>query len=177
MGTWRSLVISMLVMLGFVWLWLALSPRASHLEQREVDVMSVARQVNREAGLKVSVPQLQAPWTATSARYARSAEGLMTWYAGYHVTGDDSVFVGLRQTASDADPRAKDSWLAEATRDGREMGTVDIGGRTWTRHETGGEPVRRSLVSEEGGLLTVVEGLGPQERLTEFAGSLRPYKP
>lgn len=175
MGNWRSLVLSMVVMLGFVALWLAFTPRASQVEQREIDVTAVARQVNTDVGLQVSVPALQPPWKATSARYARSAEGLMTWFAGYHLVGDDTVFVGLRQTPTDADPKALNTWLAEATTDGRELGSVDIAGSTWTRRATSGEPVRRSLVTERGGLLTVVEGLGAEERLVEFARSLRPY--
>ncbi|MDO5629144.1 MAG: DUF4245 family protein, partial [Mobilicoccus sp.] len=99
-GNWRSLVLSMFAVGLVVLVLYAIVPRPDAITQPPVDVEPVAQQVLVETDEHVWLPQLGEPgqpWKATSARYSRTAEGLMTFYAGYHRTDDDSVFVAIQQ--------------------------------------------------------------------------------
>ena len=79
MGTLRSMVISMVLILAAVLAWTAMVPRVRGISQPAVDVSSVARQVRQETSWGIAQPQLPAGWKATSVRFAPAGDGLRTW--------------------------------------------------------------------------------------------------
>lgn len=177
-GNWRSLVLSMAAVAAVVLVLFSIVPRPANVTQPPIDVTPVAKQAHRDDKVTVWVPQLGEPgkpWKATSVRYAPSPQGPTEWYAGYHRTDDDSVFVAVRQIPAAAPPQARQAWVTEAVSRGQEQGRVDVGGASWTSYSTGGDPARRSLVGELGGMTTVVSGLADQQTLVAVTESLRPY--
>lgn len=177
MGNWRSLVLSLLVILAAILVWLAFVPRPASIRQPDVDVAAVARQAHRDDGVTLSVPDPGPQWRATSARWGRSQEGLPTWHAGYYRKSDDETYIAVQQTPGSAEPRAAESWLADAVAHGRPDGTVSVDGADWRKYTTSGDPVRRALVRSGSGrdLTTVVGGLATYDELVAFASTLRPY--
>lgn len=177
-GNWRSLMLSMAAVGAVVLVLYAIVPRPESVDQPPVDVTPVAQQAQRDDGVTVWVPQLGEPgqpWKSTSARYRASEQGPTEWYAGYHRTDDDTVFVAVRQIPTASEDQAEQAWIDSAVSGGTQRGTVGAAGTSWRVYETGGDPVRRGLVGELGGMTTVVAGLADQQTLTSVAESLRPY--
>lgn len=179
-GNWHSLVLSMLAVGVVVLVLYAIVPRPDAVVQPPVDVTPVAQQVVDETGEQAWLPQLGEPgepWKATSARYDRTPEGLRVFYAGYHRTDDDSVFVAVQQVPNSgaADAEALEAWTASAVSQGREDGTTSLDGASWTRYATGGDPARRGLVGDLDGTYTVVSGLADYETLEAVVSSMEPY--
>ena len=174
-GNWRSLVISVLVILGFVALWLALVPRPAAVERPSVDVTSAARVVAREVDWPVVVPSLGAAWKPTSVSWRPSEQGPKTWHIGYHLAADEEVYVAVEQTRSTGDTATDDAWIAGSTARGTAQGGVDIAGTTWQRFLRGGDVPRRSLLRRDGPVLIVVTGVAGEDQLRAVASALRPY--
>jgi len=167
MGSSSNLVRSMLAIIAFVAVLVAIVPRISSVEQPAVDAASVVSDAVRQSGLPLEAPVgLPAGWKATSARYGKSTDDIVTWQGGW--TTPDGSFVALRQ-AEAATPK----WIAAATTQGVVNGSVDAAGRTWEKrydaiHGT------TSLVNEhEGGLTTVVAGTAPLADVLVLTNALR----
>ncbi len=175
-GTWRSLVISMIVILAGVLLWQALTPNVSRVEQRAVDVSASARGVHRETAWPILVADLGPEWKPTSVRFDDKA-GVKTWEVGYTRTDDETVFVGVAQTASSAS--TNEDWVREFTRSGGADGTVTVGGSEWSAFTAMEKNPRHSLVAPPGAtpVAVVVSGLGDKANLATVAAALKPYTP
>lgn len=169
MGSLRSMVISMVVIMAAGLAWFAMVPRVREISQPAVDVTSVARQVRIETSWAISQPQLPAGWKATNVRFAAAGGGLRTWHAGY--LSPEGNYVSIDQTQ-----RATDEWVSAQTSDGRAEGTLRAGGATWQKLSSV-ETVQRSLVSrgsDATDLSTVLSGTAPYAQLAQFAEALKP---
>lgn len=181
LGSVRSLVISMLVIMAAVVAWVAMVPRVREVSQPAVDVTSVAIQVRRATGWAISQPQLPAGWKATSVRFQAAADGVKTWHAGY--LSPEGHYVSIDQTQAGA---ATENWVSTMTSNGRPQGTLDAAGVTW-RKLSSRAIVQRSLLSmssaskgpqskgsAEAPLTTLLSGTAPYTELAQFAAHLRP---
>jgi hypothetical protein len=170
MGTLKNMVLSLLVVLAFVAIWIAMVPRPNAITQPPVDVASVAQQVRAETKWPIVQPRgLPDGWRATSVRFVRSTDGLMTWHAGYQ--SPDGNYVALEQTQG-----ATRTWIAAETNRGREEGPLEAGGLVWTKVNRQ-DKVQFSLVhrgSSPKELTTIVTGTAPYAELAAFAGNLKP---
>jgi hypothetical protein len=121
----RGLILTMVVVGGFaVALW-ALAPQPSGLRQPVVDVAVIARQAPARLGFSPTVPaDLPSGWTPTSALVQDGTDGVPTWRINYSTpTGSwASLIQGGHATRA---------WEGAQIIDGREHGTVVVGGRTW----------------------------------------------
>jgi hypothetical protein len=171
LGSVRSLIISMLVIMVAVLGWVAMLPRVREVSQPAVDVTSVARQVRQSTGWAISEPQLPPGWKATNVRFETAADGVRTWHAGY--LSPDGQYVSIDQTAASG---ASDSWISARTSNGRAEGTLAAAGKTWLKLSAR-DIVQRSLVSTGtavGDLATVLSGTAPYAQLAQFAATLKP---
>lgn len=169
-GSVANMIRSMLVVGAIVAVLIAVVPRVNQVSQPPVDVSSVATQVAADTKWPIEVPQgLPAGWKATSVRYVRSTDGLMTWHAGYQSpTGN---YVAIEQTKD-----ATAGWLAAQTNRARETGQTQAGGLTWGTYVRSGK-VQNSLVHKAesaGQLTTIVTGTGTFDELSTFAEALQP---
>lgn len=174
-GNWRSLLLSTAAVGALLFVIWAIVPRPDSVTQPPVDVTPVARQMAEENHTTVWVPQLGEPgkpWKATSVRRGSDPT---SWYAGYTRTDDENVFVAVQQIPANTPAEKADPWRVQALSNGREDGTSSVGGTTWTRFTTGGDPARRGLLGTRGDMTTVVSGLADYATLETVAGSLRPY--
>ncbi|GAB96082.1 hypothetical protein BJY21_003574 [Kineosphaera limosa] len=171
-GNWRSLVLSMVVVLAVVTVWLALLPRPSRIDRPAVDVVASAQYVSSQTGLTLFVPQVPAPWRPTSVRQT-SEQGLTGWHAGWTHGQDESAYLGTEQAGA-KDEQTDQAWIAARTQHGAAGQPVDIAGRQWASYATSGDPVRTSYVATIDGTIVVVTGLTDSEALQQAAASLRP---
>ena len=169
MGSLRNMIISMVIVLGFVVVWVAMVPRPNSITQPPVDVGTVARQVRAETHWPILQPRgLPDGWRATSVRFVRSTDGLMTWHAGYQ--SPDGNYVALEQTQG-----ATRTWVEAETNRGRDEGTLQVAGGTWTKVDRK-DKVQFSLVRRGRGpkdLTTIVTGTAPYDELAAFAARLQ----
>lgn len=171
LGSSRSMVISMMVVLAAVLAWVAMVPRVREVSQPAVDVTSVALHVRRETGWAISQPQLPAGWKATNVRFTPADGGVRTWHAGY--LSPDGQYISIDQTPVTG---ASQSWVSAVTSDGQAEGTLAAAGTTW-RKLSSRDTVQRSLLSTASGvrpLTTVLSGTAPYAQLAEFAEALKP---
>ncbi|WP_336032788.1 DUF4245 domain-containing protein [Geodermatophilus sp. FMUSA9-8] len=136
---------------------------------RTVDPGSSVQFAASRAGYELEAPTgLPDGYRPTSARTdaGEAAEGApVTLEIGYLTPSDE--YAGF--VTSD-DPRAEE--LTAVLDDATEDGTVDLGGRTWTRLTSGrGETV---LTLEDGEVTTVVTGSADDDELETVAGSVAP---
>lgn len=176
MGSGANMARSLLVILGFVAVLVAVVPRVSSVQQPPVDAASVVSDAVRQSGLAFEAPVgLPSGWTATSARYAASTDGLATWQAGW--TTPKGGYVAIRQTKT-----SSPAWLKAATSNGVQQGTVDLGGRTWTRFYEASQKRTSLVVVPSGGVAptavtTVVTATADEDELTRFTTALQPARP
>ena len=165
--TARDMALSMLVVIGVVLLfWLPFRPQGDTGEVRTVDPTPVIEGARKAEPWPVLAPVgLSADWKCTSARIEQAADGQDVVHLGY--LSPTSTYVGLEQSATKAT-----SFVFDATVKGREKGTVDVGGTTWTTYENDDQD-HRGLVRTADGATYVVVGTGPFEQLEEFASKLR----
>jgi hypothetical protein len=177
LGSLRSMVISMVVILAAVLAWVAMVPRVREVSQPAVDVTSVARQVRQETGWAISQPRLPAGWKATNVRFTAAADGVRTWHAGY--LSPDGHYLSIDQTEKTG---ASGSWISDRTSNGQPEGTLSAAGRTWQKLSSR-DLVQLSLVSKGSGtskgtsagdLTTVLSGTAPFPQLGQFAEALVP---
>ena len=170
MGSVANMLRSMLVVLGLVAVLIFLVPRQNAVTQPPVDVTDAAQQVVHDTGWPIVAPVgLPAGWRATSVRYVRSTDGLMTWHVGYQSPQGD--YVAVEQTRG-----ATSLWVSAQTNRGHPDGTLSAAGRTWQKINRV-DKVQRSLVIRGAGpqdLTTIVTGTAPYAGLATFADTLRP---
>jgi hypothetical protein len=162
----RSLVVIAVIVAALI----AIVPRVNSVSQPPVDVTGASVEVARESGWPIDRPQaLPDGWKATSVRYVRSTDGLMTWHAGYQSpTGN---YIALEQTKD-----ATAQWISAQTNRAAQTGEVQAAGKTWGTYVRSGK-VQNSLVHRAQGpaeLTTIVTGTGTYEELTAFAETLGP---
>lgn len=174
-GGWRSLVISMLILLGIVALWIALLPRPAGTARPAVDVGSSARYAAAGSGTTLFVPTLPAPWRPTSVRTTDTAS-VRGWHAGYTHDGDDRAYVAVEETAATG-TGSDAAWTRGIVKAATERETRIVDGRPWALYSDGGDPERRSLVGRIDGTLVVVTGLADLDVLLAAAQSLRAVPP
>lgn len=169
-GSVGNLVRSLLVVGGLVALLIAVVPRVNQVSQPPVDVAGTAAQVAADTGWPISVASgLPDGWKATSVRYVRSTDGVMTWHAGYQAPSGN--YVALEQTRE-----ATDGWVEAQTNRARRTGQLQAAGLGWDTYVRSGK-VQNSLVHRAQGsaeLTTIVTGTGTFEELTAFAEALTP---
>ena len=173
MGSTKNLVLSLLAVLGMVAVLVLIVPRVSSVSGPPVDVHATAVDVQKRSGWPiVEAVGLPDGWSATSARYVRVTDGLMTWHAGYQAP--DGTYVAVEQT-KDATP----AWISAQTNRAPKEGTVEAAGRTWTKFVRDTK-VQNSLLHEAaapGELTTLLTGTASFETMAEFAGYLEPVTP
>ncbi|QQR99965.1 MAG: DUF4245 domain-containing protein [Austwickia sp.] len=182
-GNWRSLVISMVIMTVVVFVLVALMPHPAQRERTTVDVARVAGQLAAEKHWPLATVRTGDDWHPTSVRLAADDKGVPTWEVGYHHLPGDDRYVVLSQTRPGDGVSAEQvaTWVSRQSRAGRDDGTSQVGGVTWTRRTAaveGGPPrTQRSLVAQgadaPGGLTTVLSGEVDYADLERFAGSLQ----
>lgn len=172
MGTWRSLIISMALLVLMVAAWLALMPRTERVVQPAVDAVTTTRQVARDTRTPLRVAEPGTDWKATSVRVEEPTEGVTVLHAGYHRQPDSQEYVALSQTLTPTSIAGARRWLDQRYRvDG---GTIDAAGLTWTLASQL-NPARNVLIGPvAGNPVIVLVGMGSHEELAAFAGSLRP---
>lgn len=167
------MVRSLLVLGALVALLIAIVPRVNTVTQPPVDVSSASVEVAKESGWAISAPvALPEGWKATSVRYVRSTDGLMTWHAGYNSpTGN---YVAIEQTKG-----ATRGWIEAQTNRARRVGELRAAGLTWETYERTPK-VQRSLLARAAGpedLTTLITGTGTFGELVAFAEALEPVQP
>lgn len=165
--TARDMVISMLVVIGVVLLfWIPFRPHGDTGEVRTVDPTPVIEGARKAETWPVLAPVgLGAGWKCTSARIDVASDGQDIVHLGYLTP--TSTYVGLEQSATKAT-----SFVFDSTVKGREQGTVDVSGTTWTTYENDDQD-HRGLVRTADGATYVVVGTGPFAQLEEFASKLQ----
>src|SRR4051794_8596486 len=139
---------------------------------RTVDPSSTVQLAAARAGYQLQVPTgLDEHYLPTSARTDAGAAGQgdpVTLEIGYLTPSEE--FAGF--VVSDdrrADP------VAAALDGAKAKGTVDVGGRSWTRSTTRqGETV---LSRDDGGVVVTVSGSASEKELETVAAAVAPYTP
>lgn len=149
MGTLRSMVISMLVLVAILFAFVAMVPRPEKVDRLPVDsvvALKNARQLGKAqfSGLE-PVP---AGWSANNATYSPGDTGVATWNVGF-VHGD--AFNGLKQTTG-----ANDDWYAATMRDFTRDGQQTLDGATWERWIDRDSFEHRLLRRAKAGAMTTV---------------------
>jgi hypothetical protein len=167
-GSVANMLRSLLVIGALVAVLVAVVPRVNNVSQPPVDVGGASVEVAKQSGWPIERPgNLPDGWKATSVRYVRSTDGLMTWHAGYQSpTGN---YVAIEQTRD-----ATSGWVEAQTNRAAKTGTVEAGDRTWDTYVRGGK-VQNSLVHRASAgdeLTTILTGTGTFEELSAFAGTL-----
>lgn len=170
-GSVPNMVRSLVVVLGLVAVLVAIVPRVNNVTQPAVDAVSVAAATARQTGLPLEVPAgLPGGWKATSARYAASTDGLLTWQAGY--TTPQGGFVAVKQVRA-----ASPAWLQAATDKGTPQGMTTAAGRTWQRLYAESRNQTSLVEQPASGLTTVVTGTAGMPEILTFVEALRPADP
>ncbi|WP_406829732.1 DUF4245 domain-containing protein [Pedococcus sp. KACC 23699] len=168
-GSVANILRSLLVIGVLVAVLVAVVPRVNNVSQPPVDVTGASVEAAQESGWPIERPtNLPDGWKATSVRYVRSTDGLMTWHAGYQSpTGN---YVAIEQTKD-----ATSGWVEAQTNRAKLTGSLQAGGRTWGTYVRDGK-VQNSLVhkaSPGDELTTIVTGTGTFDELSAFAGTLQ----
>jgi len=170
-GTAANMLRSLLVVGVMVAALIAIVPRVNSVSQPPVDVAGAAAQVAKDSGWAIEAPEgLPQGWQATSVRYVRGTDGLMTWHAGYQ--SPDGNYVAVEQTKD-----ATDTWVSAQTNRARVTGQTQAGGVSWDTYVRSGK-LQNSLVHRggAGALTTIVTGTGSFAQLTAFADALKPVQ-
>lgn len=167
-GTAKSMVISMVVLLGGCLALYALVPRVESVQPPTANAVSIARSVGAQQKWNVALPQtLPQGWTATNVTLIGTTAP-RTWQAGY--TAPDDHYAAVKQTR-DGDKR----WVAQQTGPSTSDGSVLINGANWTKYKRsdgGALSLVRSAPLD--GLTTVVVGTGDWPQVELFARAVRP---
>jgi hypothetical protein len=173
-GSVGNMIRSLVVIGALMALVILIVPRVNSVSQPPVDVAGSARSVAGETKWPIEIPVgLPDGWRATSVRYVRSTDGVMTWHAGY--TTPDNQSVAIEQALS---PTV--GWVRAEVNRAAVVGTVDAGGRTWTKYVRE-DKVQNSLVNNAAtpgkDLTTIITGTGTFEQLQQFADKLAVVTP
>ena len=172
-ASWQSMVLSLAVVVGIVFVLLLLVPRVNSVTQPPLDVGLGARAAAGQLAFPPSVPTgLPPEWRATSVRTARSTAGVLMWHAGYQTPSQEYAAV---QQGRDAPAE----WVEAQTNRAPKIGTLEAGGRTWTKYERDTK-VQNSLLDDpetSGDLTTLVTGTASFEEMADFVTYLQPVTP
>lgn len=170
LGSVPNMVRSLLVIVALMAALILAVPRVSSVSQPPVDVAGSARSIADQTRWPIDAAvDLPEGWKATSVRYVRSTDGLMTWHVGYLTPG--GRYVAVEQTKD-----ATDGWVRAQTNRAPSEGTVAIVDTVWTKYVRDIK-VQNSLValgktSDE--LSTIVTGTGTFEEMQTLIEHLRP---
>lgn len=166
--TVRDLVLSMLVVGGFVAFLYIVVLRPAPDPVRIVDVTNAAIVAKSAEAFAIPVPTgLSADWRATSARFTMGpVEGTGQWYNGYLDPNDEFVAVI-------AQDHSLDEFVPEQTRNGAPEGQITVAGRVWDQYLSE-DGKQWSLVNITPDETIIVTGTVPYEELAAFAGTLQP---
>ncbi|TWP37424.1 DUF4245 domain-containing protein [Leekyejoonella antrihumi] len=169
-GTVKSMIISMIVVLGACLIWIAMVPRVSSVSTPVTDLPGLVRETVRSQHWDVAVADgLPSGWEPTNVLLLTPAGRPVTWQAGYQ--GPNNAYAAVLQTRNgDA------AWRSDQTSNGSRAGTVTIAGVTWTKYQQSSNS-QLSLVRSTpvGGLSTVVTGTTDWAQLKMFAAALVPF--
>lgn len=173
MGSAKNLVLSLAAVVGMVLVLVLIVPRVSSVSGPPVDVHATAVDVKARTGWPiVEAVALPQGWTTTSARFVRTTDGFSTWHAGYQTPS--GTYVAVEQAM---DPSS--TWVEAQTNRAPSTGTLEAGGRTWTKYERDSK-VQNSLVDDPktaGELATLITGTASFEDMAQFVDHLRPVTP
>ncbi len=162
-----DMIRSMALVLGVVFLIVLLAWRPQPEAVKVVETAPTVQRAASEAEFDVTAPNgLADGWRPTSVRWEPTEESLgdPVLHVGY-VTPSDQ-YAQVSESAAQG-PR----YLDEQTKGGAVTGTQDIDGTSWERRET---QSRRSLVLQEGSVVTVVSGSADWNELIALASALEP---
>lgn len=166
------MVRSLVVILGVMAVVILIVPRVNRVTQPPLDVAGSADTVASQSGWPIETPVgLPDGWRATSVRYERSTDAVMTWHVGYETP--DNQYVAIEQAKY---PTA--GWITAQINRAKQTGTLEAGGRTWTTYARDLK-VQNSLVNrpeKSGALTTIVTGTATFDQLSFFADHLQVYK-
>jgi uncharacterized protein DUF4245 len=166
-ASWQSMVLSLAVVVGIVFVLLLLVPRVNSITQPPLDVGLGVRAASGQLAFPPSVPTgLPDGWRATSVRTARSTAGVLMWHVGYQTPSQQYAAV---QQGKDA----PEEWVRAQTNRAPVVGTQSVAGAQWTRYARQ-DKLQNSLVLARRGLTTVVTGTAGFVELGRLAASLRP---
>lgn len=171
MGTWRSLVISLVVLLAVVLVVMALTPRPARRELPAVDAMNKASAVVKDTGWSVLMPTLPQGWVATAVSYQRDSIP-PAYSVTYHYGDDQQVFMTLKETVAGS-AQVGQAW-AQAQFNGSDAGWQSIGGPTWqVRRQSGQDRTALVRVADSpSGVSVVLYGNASLDQLVSAANSL-----
>jgi hypothetical protein len=165
----RSLLPLVLICLAIVW-WTSFRQSGDVQPVRSVDPTSTVDLAAARASYPMVAPQgLGKDYRPTSARTdaGTAAEGdPVTLEIGYVTPSEE--FAGF--VVSDdrrADP------LASVLDGAHEQGSVDVGGRSWTRSTT--QKGEALLSRQDGGVIVAVSGSASEKELETLAAAVQPY--
>jgi cytoskeletal protein RodZ len=166
----RSLLPLVLICLGIVW-WTNFRQSADVQPVRTVDPTSTIDLAAARASYPIVVPRgLGKSYRPTSARTdaGNASEGdPVTLEIGYVTPSEE--FAGFVVS----DDRHADA-VATVLDGAQERGSVDVGGRSWTRSTTQkGETV---LSREDGSVIVTVSGSASEKELETVAAAVAPYR-
>ncbi|CAB4917129.1 MAG: DUF4245 family protein [Actinobacteria bacterium] len=159
-----DMVRSLAVVLAIVGILVLVTYQSQQQEIRTVDVASVAAQAQRQAPFELLTWPAPQGAQATSVRWepTEASGGIPVWHVGYLVDGGE--YLQISQSAT-----TEVGFVPEQTAGGQPAGESATGGQAWQRYETA---KRRSLVSVDGGVTTVVSGTVTWPELEKAAGSV-----
>ncbi len=169
MGSARSMIISMVLVVLAVLAWWAWVPRADQTQHTVVDVAGIAREVGLSKHWDPAIAAgLPKSWQPVNVSLVSTDNQPDTWQAGYDAPGGSYARVVQTENGSP-------DWVRAQTDKSEAAGTVTLDGVQWKKlsRPDGGE---RALVRSKdlAGLSTVVSGTGDWSQLQKFAASLRP---
>jgi hypothetical protein len=158
------MVRSLVVVLALVGVLVAVTYQSQKQEVRTVDVTTVAAQAQRQAPFDLLTWPAPQGAQATSVRWEPTAEsgGIPVWHVGYLVDGGD--YLQISQSAT-----TEAGYVPEQAAGGQPAGESVVGGQAWQRYESA---KRRSLVSIESGITTIVSGTQGWPALEAAAAAL-----
>lgn len=170
----RSLGLVALVLLA----WLLFSHPRTPDGIATVDWRPTVQSAAAAARFPVLAPPGSWSWQATSARIEPQPDGTITWRVGFYTPAEDYAALLQRGVFPDQATGSRQEWVDTETRQGQPTGTVQVEGRTWTRLEGDPSPdERRSLLSTDGGTVTVITGTAAWSELEALAGALEVQGP
>jgi hypothetical protein len=149
--TAADMVRSMLVIIGFVAVIVLLVPRPNEVVQPDVDAAGAAAGARAGLTFVPAVPTgLPAGWVARTAKAQVGTDDVDMWLLQYRTP--DGAYGAVRQARE-----ATAAWEARQVTDGREDGTVRVGGADWVVRSRPDRGIT-SWVLRRGDLTTVVTG-------------------
>lgn len=170
-GSGADMIRSMIVVIGVVAVFIALTPRTDGVAVRVVDVAGPLSQARASAPYDVLSPDLAGPgrlgpgWRAASAGSSTDRHGALTWRVGFLTPSD--AHAALVQSDEPAQ-----AFLADVSAQGAPAGTQVAGEQEWQRLYQEAEDQRTLWRAAEGSTV-VVTGTASWDELAELAGSLR----